>query len=147
MPLVGPLFGVFCLGSTAVGSMAKSYINLNDRAPPTGYTHAVEVLNPKRMIFVSGLTGRRADGSLPEDVAAQTGQAFANLETLLAQAAMTKENLTKLTFYVTREEDLPAFYQAWRPQLPSPPPAITGVLVKALVNPALLMEFDAIAVE
>lgn len=125
----------------------KTYINLADRMPPTGYTHAVEVLNPKRIVFVSGLTGRRADGSLPEEVAGQTEQAFANLETLLAQAGLTKAYVTKLTFYVTREEDLPAFYQAWRPQLPSPPPAITGVLVKALVNPALLMEFDAIAVE
>lgn len=124
-----------------------NHINLNDRALPTGYTHAVEVLNPKRIVFVSGLTGRRADGSLPDEVSGQTEQAFANLETLLRQTGMTKANVTKLTFYVTREEDLPGFYQAWRPQLPSPPPAITGVLVKALVNPALLMEFDAIAVE
>lgn len=52
MQLAGPPFGASGLGFTAARSMTKSYINLTDRASPTGYTHAVEVLNPKRMVFV-----------------------------------------------------------------------------------------------
>ena len=123
------------------------HINLHDRAAPTGYTHAVEITNPKRLVFFSGLTGRKPDGTLPEDIGEQTTQALTNLETLLAQTGMTKENVAKITFYVARESDLPAFYAAWRPRLASPPPAIAGVLIKAFVNPTLLMEFDAVAAE
>lgn len=123
------------------------HINLEDRAAPTGYTHAVEISNPKRFVFFAGLTGRKPDGTLPEGIGDQTTQALTNLETLLGQAGMTKQNVAKITFYVAREEDLPAFYTAWRPRLASPPPAIAGVLIKAFVNPALLMEFDAVAAE
>src|SRR5262245_42951840 len=74
----------------------------------TIYSHGTEVASGSRMLFVSGQFGVAPDGSLPAEFAEQAGLAMANIESLLAAAGMTKANLVKLHYYLTRASDAPA---------------------------------------
>jgi enamine deaminase RidA (YjgF/YER057c/UK114 family) len=98
------------------------------------------------MLFISGQVGVAADGKVPEGVTEQARLAIANLNALLEQAGMTNRNVAKFTIYLTDEAHLPEFMAAGTGTLPSPPPATTLLIVKALANPALLVEIEAIAV-
>ena len=53
--------------------------------------------------------------------------------------------MAKVTIYPTDESLLPDFVEAAADALPSPPPATTLLIVKALAAPALLIEIEAIA--
>ncbi len=114
-------------------------------AAPGPYSHGVEVSAGARMLFVSGQVGVAADGTLGEDIGAQTKKAFENLIAVLAAADMAPANLVKLTIYLVHESDTPGFMQAGGPFLPNPPPAITLLYVKGLASPAMRIEVEAVA--
>lgn len=102
------------------------------------------VATGSRTLYVSGQVAvglEAADG-----IAAQTEAAFENLRLVLSAAAMTMADVAKLTIYLTGHQDLPGFMAVASPRLPSPPPAITLVVVKALAAPQYLVEVEAIAV-
>ena len=121
-------------------------INLNDRPAPESYSHAIEATGINRILFVSGQVGMAPEGSIPPDIAGQARQAIANLDAVLAQAGMSNRNIAKCTIFLTDEANLGPFMEAGADTLPSPPPATTLVIVKALAHPALLVEIEAIAV-
>ncbi|WP_309083215.1 RidA family protein [Chelativorans sp.] len=110
------------------------------------YSQAVEAKAPRRMLFVSGQVGVDATGYVGADIGEQARIAVANLNAVLAEAGMDKQNLAKVTIYLTDESLLPDFMQAAGESLPSPPPATTLLVVKALAAPSLLIEIEAIAV-
>ena len=58
---------------------------------------------------------------------------------------MTAANIAKLTIYLTDDSLLPGFMQAAGGTLPTPPPATTLLIVKALAVPGLLIEIEAVA--
>jgi enamine deaminase RidA (YjgF/YER057c/UK114 family) len=121
-------------------------INPTDRPAPPAYSQAVEATGVQRMLFLSGQVGVAADGSVPEGVEEQTRLAVANLNALLQQAGMTNQNIVKFGIFLTDAAHLPGFMAGAGGALPSPPPASTLLIVKALASPALLVEIEAIAV-
>lgn len=121
-------------------------INLPDRPPSPVYSQAIEATGVNRMLFISGQVGVGSDGTVPKSIGEQARLAIANLQALLEQAGMTNQNVAKFTIYLTDEKYLPEFMAAGAVSLPSPPPATTLLIVKALANPALLIEIEAIAV-
>ncbi len=121
-------------------------INLPDRPPHPAYSQGVEVKGDGRTLYISGQVGAAADGSVPAGVGEQARLAIANLNAVLAEAGMTNANLVKLTIYLTDEGHLQDFYGAAFGTLPSPPPATTLLIVKALGGPGLLVEIEGIAV-
>jgi len=68
----------------------------------TIYSHGTEVAAGSRMLFVSGQFGVAPDGGLPAEFREQAMLAMANVESLLAAAGMTKSNLVKVNYYLTR---------------------------------------------
>ncbi len=114
--------------------------------PSPAHSHGVEATSPQRIVYVSGQVGVKPDGSVPEGVGPQTTAAIANLNRVLADAGMGAEDIAKMTIYLTDDADLPGFMQAGGPELPSPPPATTLLIVKALASPALKIEIEAVAV-
>jgi len=114
------------------------------------FTQAVVVEAGARTIYVGGQNAVTADGSIvgEGDLAAQTVQVFANLETALAAAGATIYDVIKWSIYIVQGQDLrpgfEVFQQVWG-QRPNPP-AITGVVVAGLAHPAFLVELEAIAV-
>ena len=120
-------------------------INLPDRPPHPAYSQGMEVKSPGRMLFISGQVGAGADGVVPPGVGEQAKLAIANLNAVLAQGGMTSGDIAKMTIYLTDPAHLMEFYGAAGGTLPSPPPATTLLIVKALADPALLVEIEAIA--
>lgn len=121
-------------------------VNFPDRPPHPAYSQGMEARGASRMLFISGQVGAGADGVVPADVGEQAKLAIANLNGVLAAAGLSHDNLAKLTIYLTDAAHLQAFYGAAFGALSSPPPATTLLIVKALADPALLVEIEAIAV-
>jgi 2-iminobutanoate/2-iminopropanoate deaminase len=97
-------------------------------------------------LYISGQVGIGIDGKPAEGIGAQTQAAIANVNAVLAEAAMTPSDLVKITIYLTDASLMEGFMEAAAGTLPSPPPATTLLIVKALAMPELLIEIEGIAV-
>ena len=115
-------------------------------APPgSGYHHGAEVAPGARWLHMSGQVGRAPDGTLEEGIRAQTDRCWQNIMAILKEAGMGTDNIVKVTSYLTRREDLPAFREARDTYIGELKPASTLVLVAALAHPDMLVEVDVIA--
>ncbi|MGD9739043.1 MAG: RidA family protein [Bauldia sp.] len=110
------------------------------------YSHSALATAPGRTLFISGQVGVDAKGNVGKDIGEQALFAIANLNAVLAEAGMDNRNLAKVTIFLTDATLIPAFMEAAAQTLPSPPPATTLLVVKALAAPVLLVEIEAIAV-
>ena len=109
------------------------------------YAHAVETREGARLLHISGQVGVAPDGSTVGGIEAQCEQAIANVEALLAAAGMSSRDIVKMTCYLTRPQDSEALYRAREQRLSTACPAVTTVIVSALVNPDWLVEIDVTA--
>lgn len=109
------------------------------------YHHGVEVTSFQQMLFISGQVGVGPDGIPGIGIRQQTEMAVHNLYKVLAGANMDANDIVKSTIYLTDENQLGAFMEAGAGALPTPPPATTLVIVKALASPDLLVEIEAVA--
>ena len=117
-----------------------------DIAPPFGtYSHAVEIPPGARVLSIAGQVGCDASGHVPDGAAAQTELVFANIERVLAAAGMTLGDLVKLNLFVVSREDLPAIREVRNRVLPTPPPAMSLMLVAGLGQESWRLEVDGIA--
>ncbi len=117
-------------------------------APVYGYSHAVLTTNATQWLHLSGQIGIRPDRTVADGLEAQLDQCFSNIDTALTDAGMTRENLVKLTIYLTSSApDAISTYRARRDAFvgTGTPPAATLLVVAALAGAGLLVEVDAIA--
>jgi enamine deaminase RidA (YjgF/YER057c/UK114 family) len=110
------------------------------------YAHAVEVRATSRVLLISGQIGVEPDGTVPSSFEDQCDRAMTNAEELLAAADMTVADIVKVSYYLTRQADLPALNEArsrrWKSDAP---PAVTTLVVAALARPNLLVEIEVVA--
>ena len=109
------------------------------------YAHGVETPAGARVLHVSGQVGEPSEGQLAADFHGQCRQALTNLEAVLRAADMASADIVKLTFYLTRREDMAALVEMRKAMLDGVRPAITTVFVAGLVSPDWLVEVDAVA--
>ena len=114
-------------------------------APVSSYSHGVEVPPGARWLYVAGQVALTPDGKVPEKFAEQCELVWANLGNVLAAGGMTARDLVKLTVFMLRDEDLPAFREKRDRFLAGHRPATTLIFVKALGRPQWLIEIEAIA--
>jgi 2-iminobutanoate/2-iminopropanoate deaminase len=69
-------------------------------AATSDYVHAMEVQSPQRFLFISGTMGLAADGAPGADLDTQLKLIWSNIRTILASAAMTTDNIVRLTSYL-----------------------------------------------
>ena len=121
---------------------------INPDGYPTSpaYSQGAEATAPQRLLFISGQVGVDAAGQVGSGIGEQAQLAVANMNAVLAAAGMGAGNLAKVTIYLTDESLLPGFMEAAAGALPSPPPATTLLIVKALAGPSLLVEIEGVAV-
>lgn len=97
------------------------------------------------LIFCSGALGVKADFKLVEGgIAAQTRQAIANLEAVLAQSGATLADVAKTTVWLTDLADFAAFNAAYAEAFGGHLPA-RSTITSALAIPGALVEIEAIA--
>ena len=64
------------------------------------YVHAIEVQEPKRILFVAGTMGLDEHGVAGTTLDEQLELIWSNIRTILASADMTIENIVRLTSYL-----------------------------------------------
>jgi enamine deaminase RidA (YjgF/YER057c/UK114 family) len=124
-------------------------VNPEGLAPARGFSHATVAGDT---VWVGGQVGSDATGQIvePGDIVAQYGRAIQNVAAALRAAGFTPEDTVKLTYYVT---DIQAYRDnrtglgaAYRKFFRTDYPASTLIEVSSLVDPAALVEIDAVAV-
>jgi enamine deaminase RidA (YjgF/YER057c/UK114 family) len=115
------------------------------------YSHGMTA-GPGELIVVAGQVGM-ADGRVvgPGDVAAQTRQALANVDAVLRAAGASMRDVIRFQTFLTSAADIDGFMRGRREAFPGyfPDgvyPPNTLLVVSRLVNPELLVEIEAMAV-
>lgn len=109
------------------------------------YAHGVETRAGARMLHVSGQVGEKPGGALPVDFRGQCEQALANVVSVLSAAGMELADIVKMTFYLTRREDMDTLVEVRKEILDGVRPAVTTLFVAGLVSPEWLVEIDVVA--
>ena len=124
-------------------------INPEELARPSGFSHAVAATG--RMVFLAGQIGMDRDRKVADGgIVPQFEQALGNLLTALAAAGGQPANLVSLTIYLIDVEDYQAHGKeigaVWRRLAGTEYPAMAGVGVTRLWDPAALVELQGVAV-
>lgn len=112
------------------------------------YTYSAAVRRGP-FLFVSGMIARDpATGEIvgKGDIVEQTDFIYRKIETILAEAGGTLDDIVKTTDYVTTLDRYSETASVRRKYFRNGFPAATGVVVKALVSPEALIEIDAVAI-
>jgi 2-iminobutanoate/2-iminopropanoate deaminase len=112
-------------------------------APAGRYVHQIELVNPTRLLFISGQIGRALDGTIPADPVEQLAVAMENVISNLEAAGLGVEALTKVTTYVVGELDPVGRREVLDRLLGPHVSCSTLVFVTALAAPELKVEVDA----
>lgn len=113
-------------------------------APVGGYSQAVEINQPSRLIFISGQIPEDRDGAVPDGFDAQCERVWRNIGELLAAAGMNYENLVKVTTYLTHADQAARNSEIRRHYLGALRPALT-VVVATTLESKWLLEIEAVA--
>jgi 2-iminobutanoate/2-iminopropanoate deaminase len=112
--------------------------------PAGPYHHTVLVSENARWLAIAGQVGMDREGNIASGVRAQSEQVFRNLAACLEANGMRKEDLVKVTVYLTDARFL-ADYRAARSAVfgDDIQPASTLVIVAGLASPDFLVEVEA----
>ena len=127
--------------------MQRHIVRPEGLAATSGYSHVAEFSG--RLVAVSGQVAWDADGNVVgrDDVEVQARQVFANLGTALVAAGTDLAHVVKLTVFLTDIGDVATVRRVRNEFVDAAsPPASTLVQVVALVDPALKIEVEALAV-
>jgi enamine deaminase RidA (YjgF/YER057c/UK114 family) len=108
--------------------------------PTIGFSRAVRIGS---RVLVSGTGPVFADGSLPDDAAAQARRCFEIIEVALHEAGASLADVVRTRMYLTDAADTDAVGAAHGAVFGQIRPAATMVLVAGLVLPAWKVEIEA----
>lgn len=114
-------------------------------APLAAYSHGVAVPPGYGLVVTSGQLGIAADGSIPDDAAAQAELCFANIRTILAEAGMSLDDVVRINAYVTAREHMQGYMSVRDRLFPQPAPASTLLIVGGFTKPEFKVEIEVAA--
>jgi len=129
--------------------MAKQQIRSDTLRQRSGvFSHATAIEARGRLVFISGMTARRADGSIAGvgDIEAQTRQVLENIKAAVEAAGGTMDDICRVDVYVRNMEHFEAIHKVRAQYFKPPLPASTMVEVNKMTSPDYLIEINAIAV-
>lgn len=112
--------------------------------PPSRYAQAVEVMDARRVLYISGQIPETPDGTLPGTFGEQCRQVWANIEAQLRAADMTLDNLVKVTIFLARRSDAMENRAIRQEVLGERTPALTAI-VTGIFDERWLVEIEAVA--
>ena len=110
-----------------------------------GYSRAIRV---GQQVYVSGTTATGPDGKViaPGDAYAQTKQALTIIEKALTQCGASLRDVVRTRTFTTDIQSWPGIAKAHAEAFGEVRPAATLVEIKALIDPAMLIEIEVDAV-
>jgi len=98
------------------------------------------------LLFMTGMTGHRPDGTFAHDPAEQISDAFAKIDSVLAAADLDRSALVEMTSYHVGLQDHIEVFKTLRDQyVLEPYPAWTAIEVSGFVTPGAIVEIRAVA--
>ena len=129
--------------------MAKEQINTDKLREPNGHFSQATVIEARgKIVFVSGMTARRPDGTIAGigDIEEQTRQVIENIKSAIEEAGGTLEDVCRVDVYVRNMEHFDQIHKVRRAYFKPPLPASTMVEITKMTSPDYLIEMNAIAV-
>jgi enamine deaminase RidA (YjgF/YER057c/UK114 family) len=129
--------------------MPKTEVVSPDLAEPNGhFSQATVAQLSGRMLFISGLTARNAQGGITGvgDITAQTHQVCQNLKAAVEAVGGTLEDIARVDVYCADIRHFDEIHAVRRQYFTGVAPASTMVEVSKFVKPEYLIEINAIAV-
>jgi enamine deaminase RidA (YjgF/YER057c/UK114 family) len=129
--------------------MPKTQIVSEKIRQPSGHFSQATIAQARgRLVFISGMTARRADGSIAGvgDIEAQTRQVCENIKSAVEEAGGTMDDICRVDVYVRNMEHFDRIHKVRREYFKPPAPASTMVEVCKMTSPDYLIEISAIAV-
>lgn len=127
----------------------KEQITSDMLAKPNGhFSQATTIEAQGKLVFISGMTARKADGSVAGigDIEVQTRQVCDNLKAAAEAAGGSLDDIVRVDVYVRNIEHFPIIHKVRAEYFKAPVPASTMVEVAKMVNHEYLIEISAIAV-
>ena len=129
--------------------MPKTQIVSEKIRQPSGHFSQATMIEARgRLVFISGMTARCADGSIAGigDIEVQTRQVCENVKSAVEQAGGTMDDICRVDVYVRNMEHFDRIHKVRREYFKPPAPASTLVEVCKMTSPDYLIEMSAIAV-
>ena len=129
--------------------MPKTQIISKKLRQPSGhFSHATMTEARGKLVFISGMTSRRLDGTIAGvgDIEAQTRQVCENIKAAVEEAGGTMADICRVDVFVRNMEHFDQIHKVRREYFPAPAPASTMVEVCKMTSPDYLIEINAIAV-
>src|ERR1044072_9080849 len=123
--------------------MPKKQMSCDKISKPNGLFSQATVIDARgRIIFISGVTARRPDGSIAGvgDVEAQTRQVCENLKAAVEDVGGTLEDVCRVDVYVRNMEHFEAIHKVRREYFTGVAPASTMVEICKMTSPDYLIE-------
>ena len=117
-------------------------------APSAHFSQAIAIEAKGKLVFVSGMTARRPDGTIAGigDIEEQTRQVCENIKHALEAAGASMDDVCRIDVHLRNIGDRERFNKVRLQYWPANPPASTLVEVSKLASPEYLVEITAIAV-
>jgi 2-iminobutanoate/2-iminopropanoate deaminase len=125
-----------------VGSAGARHVS--HRPTEVSYCQAHEVRAPARWLFVSGQVPADAEGRVPADFRGQCRLAWANVQSQLAAAGMTLDDLVQVTVFLSDRRWRQENYEVRHEVLGGRTPALT-IVIAGIYDEAWLLEIEAVA--
>jgi 2-iminobutanoate/2-iminopropanoate deaminase len=111
------------------------------KAPPLSFAARTGDL-----LFISGIPGFDASGTLPDGFEAQFSNVVKNFKRVLEEAGGSVRDLVKVNVLLTRASDVATMNALYAGAFGPPPyPARTTCVVQALPDPKMLIEIEGVA--
>src|SRR6201988_2924145 len=127
----------------------KKQITSDKIRQPTGHFSQATVIEARgKLVFISGMTSRRADGSIAGigDIEAQNKQVWENPKSAVEAAGGNMDDIVRVDVYVRNMEHFDKIHKVRREYFNAPAPASTMVEITKMTSPEYLIEMNAIAV-
>ena len=126
----------------------KQIVSPKIRQPNGHFSHATITEAKGRLVFISGMTSRRADGTIAGigNIKEQTKQVCENVKAAVEAAGGTMDDICRVDVYVRNMEHFEKIHKVRREFFKPPAPASTMVEITKTTSPEYLIEINAIAV-
>jgi len=125
--------------------MKKVFNPISVRRPFGHYNHGLLVPPGASLLVSSGQLGIAPDEAVPEDIGAQAELCFEAIKAILAEAEMSFADVIRISAFVTKREDFPAYMAVRDRYTLDPKPASTLIIVGGFTRPEFLVEVEVTA--